>query len=538
MIIEYKDYRISSDESLNLFYAITACLKEKASCLHFEKGIYHFNSEFAFERALCIANHGENGYKRTAFLLEYMSDFEIDGGGSHFIFDSVMNMMTVLNCDNITIKDLTLSMSVCPYPEGRVTAVNDNSFDVEFSYHEELLVEENALLIPIGDKYEPVVCDIEFDGKTHEIEIGTGDNSAGIPLYKLKKEIIAYNTIRFYNSPRIPKLGNTLVLMIGRRYASGLLFDGCNHIKLKNINIYSCVGIGVMAQYCNNFTIQNCSVTSQEGKFISTGADATHFVSCTGNITVSDCLFEHMLDDALNVHGIYVKVHRSECGKAIVKFCNSATTGVDIFKSGDKVCQMDSKTLIPIMSATISSVHKINNEMTELIFEENVEMTEGYIIENLTTYPTLNLRQCTIRNNRARGVLIATKQHCVIEDCDFHTAGSAIVLECDASFWYESGGVMDIEILNNRFEGCKYGAWGNGIIYVPPRELVLPNKYYHGCVVVKGNEFLSCYDDVMIADNVSELIYEQNFSNQEQVLRLSHVGKTDIQPDVQSVICD
>ena len=188
MIIEYKDFRISSDESLNLFYALTECINKKATCLRFEKGVYHFNNEFAFEKPLCIANHGENGYKRTAFLLENMSDFEIDGGDSHFIFDSLMNMMTILNCNNITLKNLTLSMSVCPYPEGRVIAVSDNSFDVEFSYHEELSVEENALLIPIGDRYEPVVCDIEFNGKTHEIEIGTGDNSAGMPLYKLEKK--------------------------------------------------------------------------------------------------------------------------------------------------------------------------------------------------------------------------------------------------------------------------------------------------------------------------------------------------------------
>lgn len=536
MVIEYSDFRISNNETLNLFHALVACHEKKATCLQFEKDTYHFSEEFAREIALCIANHGENGFKRTAFLLDGMTDFTIDGGGSHFVFDSVMNMVTALSCKNITLKNFTVSMPIAPYPEGCVISTGENYFDVKFNYHCELIIENDDLLIPNGDSFERAICNIEFNGKTHEIEFGTGDNTAGVPLYSIKKEKIAPNTIRFFDSPRIPKRGNILALMISRRYVSGLFFDSCENVCISDVTIHSCVGIGVMAQRCHNFTISNCSVSAKTGKYISTGADATHFVSCTGKIKVENCLFEHMLDDALNVHGVYVKIHKAEKGRAIVKYCNSSTTGVKLFKVGDKICQMDQHTLIPDKEATINGIREINNEFTELIFDEAIEFTKDYVIENLTAYPELLLKNCKIRNNRARGVLIATRKKCIIEGCNFHTGGSAIVLECDGSFWYESGAVMDLTIQNNSFDKCKHAIWGNGVIFIPPREKALEKQYYHGVITIKDNTFNLCFDDVLYTDNISELIYENNISNAVQNLHTCHIGKTKTQPDAKVII--
>ena len=41
---------------------------------------------------------------------------------------------------------------------------------------------------------------------------------------------------------------------------------------------------------------------------ISTQADATHFSSCRGKIDSRNGLYEGMMDDAINVHGTYLKI--------------------------------------------------------------------------------------------------------------------------------------------------------------------------------------------------------------------------------------
>lgn len=529
MQVEFDSFRKTDNDMLNLYRALTECKQIKADGLYFSKGEYHFTDEFAFERALCISNHGENGFKRTAFLLEDKNDFVIDGGGSRFVFDSVMNMITVLNCKNIVLRNFTVSMPVAPYVEGKVIAVTDNSFDLEFSYYSDVIPGEKSLSVKNGAVFENAHCNIEFNGKTHEIEYGTGDQSACMPLRELKKEKISDKVIRFFDPPRIPKIGNILAFMIDRRPLAGLFFDGCTDIKIENVTINSCMGIGIMAQCCENITVNGCRVTSEEGKYVSSGADATHFVSCTGKITVENCLFEHMLDDALNVHGIYLKIIKAEQGRAIVKFCNSYSSGIDLLKKGDKVCEMDAKTLLPKKEATILSAVKINNELIEITFNEPVIVREGDVIENITASPELLLKHCIIRNNRARGVLIASKS-CVIEDCDFHTSGAAVVLECDGRYWYESGAVKNLVIRNNRFDGCKHAEWENGVISVPQREASIEGEYYHGIISIIGNSFISCFDDPVYAANISRLIYRDNTSDKEQVLHLKHIGNTDIQP--------
>ena len=91
----------------------------------------------------------------------------------------------------------------------------------------------------------------------------------------------------------------------------------------------------------------------------------------------------------------------TEKGKVIVKYCNSSTTGVKLFKVGDKVCQMHQHTLIPDKKAIITKVREINNEFTELIFDEEIEFTKDCVIENLTAYPEVLLKNCKIRNINA-----------------------------------------------------------------------------------------------------------------------------------------
>ena len=43
---------------------------------------------------------------------------------------------------------------------------------------------------------------------------------------------------------------------------------------------------------------------------ITISADATHFVDRKGTVILEDCVFESMLDDAVNIHGTYMQMKR------------------------------------------------------------------------------------------------------------------------------------------------------------------------------------------------------------------------------------
>ena len=77
----------------------------------------------------------------------------------------------------------------------------------------------------------------------------------------------------------------------------------------------------------------------------------------------------------------------------------------------------------------------------------------GVSIENLSRTPEVIFSHNTIRNNRARGILINTPRPVLVEGNRFeHISGSAILFSTDNNGWYESGQTRRVTIRKNTFK--------------------------------------------------------------------------------------
>lgn len=82
------------------------------------------------------------------------------------------------------------------------------------------------------------------------------------------------------------------------------------------------------------------------------------------------------------------------------------------------------------------------------------------IIENITAYPQITLRNNIFRWNRARGILINGNPPIRVENNQFENPGCAIMIE-SSPFWAESGPVSDVRISGNTFTHCATcPSWG------------------------------------------------------------------------------
>lgn len=71
---------------------------------------------------------------------------------------------------------------------------------------------------------------------------------------------------------------------------------------------------------------------------VSTNCDATHFCNCRGNVSIENSVFENMMDDACNVHGIYLKVDEIiDKNTLLLKLRHFQQFGVNNFQKGDIV---------------------------------------------------------------------------------------------------------------------------------------------------------------------------------------------------------
>jgi parallel beta-helix repeat protein len=262
------------------------------------------------------------------------------------------------------------------------------------------------------------------------------------------------------------------------------------------VTLHHSGGMGILAQRSKDILVEEVKVTPAPGntRIISLTADATHFVNCSGKLTLKNCLFENQKDDATNIHGIYVRVMRRLSDTELeVKLVHRQQHGFEVLSPGAAVELVTGRSLVTYGKAVVKAVVPVNKEYTRVTFTDKLpERTgESDVIACAGAYPETLITGCVIRNNRARGILLGSRAKTVVENNTFHTPGTAILLEGDGRFWYEQAGVRDLVIRKNTFDNCNFGVWGKATIEVGAgieKECRAASRYNRN-IVIEDNLF-------------------------------------------------
>ena len=512
-IIRFEDYAVNGEFAYTMSRAIAAAKAEGATRIDIPTGVYKITPDWCAEKSVCISNHGWNGPHRFIALIEDMADLTLDFHGSTLDCEGIITPFAILRSRNISIENVTLDNPNTGMIEARVLGQReDGGIELEvFAGRSVFALKDERLYYKFHEN--SLFCcgtNIEFN-PAGEIEAGTGDVTMGTWLGDMRFVETEEGHLLAYGAKRVPPVGNILVISATRRLGSGVFCEESCGITCKNVIVNGCFGMGFIAQMCSDIHLDNFSSVRAEGRYHAADADATHFVNCSGKVLVENCLFEGMLDDALNIHGIYTRIVGKGEKELLVREMHNQATGIRIYRPGDRVQALKPAPLIPYAELTVRTVEYINGEIIRLTFEESVEGIEvGDDIENISHETDLVFRNNTVRNNRARGMLIANRGTTVIENCYFHTSGTAVKFESDGEYWFESGGTTDVVIRNNKFDGCKHGGWGTAVIECQARRETLEGKYFHQAIRVLDNEFIMYNKRVCLIDNVGEFVFEGN----------------------------
>ena len=195
----------------------------------------------------------------------------------------------------------------------------------------------------------------------------------------------------------------------------------------------------------------------------------------------------------------------------MVGYKHFQTVGIGIYAKGDRVQILEQESQMPLGEATVAGVEVLNINTTVLTLEDiSGRIEEGMIVESLTDNAEAMICNNVFRNNRARGMLLASKGKTCIMNNHFNSGGAAIQFESDPFSWYECGGTKDIVIEGNFFDDCKYGKWGRGVIDICKRRKVVEGFYYHDSIRIVNNKFTQETYPCVCADNVGNLTFEGN----------------------------
>ncbi|CAA6696513.1 MULTISPECIES: right-handed parallel beta-helix repeat-containing protein [unclassified Lentimonas] len=446
--------------------------------LVFAKGVYKFLPDYATNRYCYITNHG-NGQKNVIFPLEGFDSIEIDGNGSEFIFHGQVAPFQFKNCSKVTVKSLTIDWDIPFTFLGEVMAVNEKEgwrdikpFTEGFSW----VVQHNQLKFPNidGFNYTKLGSTLAFDAEHKRVAHGVWDMESDPRWVEKRKGGI----LRFHEPlKRYPPVGSLLSSKGNReddRYAPAFQTTTSKTVRFEDVVIHHALGMGFLFERTEDITLSNSGVYLREGspRVISSTADATHFANCKGDILIENCRFENMLDDATNVHGTYVEVDRVIDDHTVrVKLKHFEQLGFEFAGKGDAVWFIQQPNPQRGSENEVTAVSVVNDRYTDLHFKDPIpsKLMAGDVLENKTWNPSFTMRGCTLRNHRARNIVLKTPLKTVIEDNDFSSMMSAIFFRGETYFWFESGAVQDVLIRNNRFEYCAYSGMEHGILTITPR---------------------------------------------------------------------
>lgn len=471
-----------SDTTPAVMAALESVRETGANRITFAPGRYDFYPERAFEEYLFVSNNDE-GLKRIAFPLAEMRGLEIDGGGATFVFHGYTVPFLISESSKVTLRNFSVDFSRPFHSEGKVLAITPQHVDLEFSKDYPYEIRNGVLVFTNGKKAEtkattvtsgevlyPYGSLLAFDPIKQETAFMAKDRyqvGAGIAAHP-----IGPNKIRLKIPNISARVGETLVFSPKNRDVPGIVITDSSGVRLTDVTLHHCGGMGVIAQRSEDLFYTRLQVTPPPGgtRIISTTADATHFVNCKGRIEMVDCLFEQQKDDPTNVHGLYAKITEIYSRNRFeTTMIHPQQAGVDFIKAGTRLELNDGPSLTGEGFATVRSVQRLNRHRTIVEVEEglpeSVTVGDSVADADANTAEVL-IRNCVMRGNRARGILLGSRGRIVVEGNTFHTPGAAILFEGDSRFWFEQAGVRDVLIRGNTFDNCNYGVWGTGTIQV------------------------------------------------------------------------
>jgi hypothetical protein len=498
--------------------------------IQFEKGRYDFYPKVALTRDYYISNHDQDNPKTVGIEIAKFQQLTLEGKGADLIFHGRMLPLALIESSNVKVRNLSIDFEKPQITQVRVLENDTLAGSITFETAPWVNYKiKDSTFYNLGEGWEmQPTSGIAFENGTKHIIFNSGDIRVGTKgVAELSRgKIKAYH---WKNKKLMP--GTVVAMRSWKRPNPGIFVHKGKNISFENVKVHYAEGMGLLAQLTENIYMDGfgvCLRGKNDPRYFTTQADATHFSGCKGLIISKNGLYEGMMDDAINIHGTYLKMmKRLDDHTVIARYMHDQSYGFDWGSIKDSVQFIQSKTMdlwsdkntitsiTPIKSNPIDPIKAFKIEFSNVLPLEIDPAKTDVGIENLTWTPSVVFTGNIIRNNRARGALFSTPKNTLVANNLFdHTSGSAIVLCGDSNGWYETGSCRDITIRDNKFINALTSMYQftSAVISIYPEIPDLKNqqKYFHSGIKIENNQFDTFDNPILYAKSVNGLVFKNN----------------------------
>lgn len=469
--------------------------------------------------------------KHIGLWLKGLKNITIDGKGAHLITHGEMTSFVIDGCENITLKNFTVTAADPTVPELTATEVGDRHMTVRIHPQSKYLIKDGKFSF-VGDSWTLS----EGIAQSYDPEKDITWRSWS-PLPGLQKAIeLEPNLLRFtYNTKPQATPGMIFQMRDGIRDEACGLIQYSKNVTLEDVHLAFLGNFGLVGQMSENITYRNLTFAPEtgSGRTCAGFADFVQMSGCKGLILIENSRFTGAHDDPINIHGTHLAVTDFlSPNEVVVKYMHHQTYGFQSFLPGNEIEFIDPYSLLPLASFKVKK-SKMKSEREIIVTLDKsvpdlIRKKPELVIENVTYTPEVIIRNNFFSRIPSRGLLVSTRRKILIENNTFFRMQmSGILIADDARSWFESGMVRDVTIRNNNFIECN-----EPVILIAP-ENSRNEGYVHRNITIANNRFKLIGKDAISARSVDGLNINGNLFLHPEAINIEGLITT---TDCQNVI--
>lgn len=498
-VVNASQFGLSADAEDNtqaMRNAFEYCRHHPNTKLVIDKGIYHFSPE-------------EDIYLNT------LKNTLIDANNSEFVF-STPHYFKVYACDNVEIRNMIVDWDWDTLRLGSLVKIEnendaDNTLEIEFTELDE--VDADIPLLSFM-QYDPVdlVAGVHGSFKIYSPFVDTEC------IKNVEKVDGRPNVLKITHSGALDYFRNDEVYLLRHYVYGGQVFntvEESSNITYNNISIYGACGMGYVFAYgSNHYQIINSYIGLRPGaedKYrISTTADGIHISNSGGYFRIDNCDLSFCGDDILNVHSNMFYIESIDESRMVLE----GTVPNKIVEPGHTLSFMDLNFNKIDYEAKVESITRNGYEATITLTEPLPEIITTDIVAYNKNRHSANyvLTNNYVHETKGRGFLLNSDNGLCDGNTFYRTCSQTLQVRTDipTDRVIEGTGADHVQISNNTFIECNFGGRGDVITI----ESLLNGERVQNTplaeISIFDNEFTSCYQEVINADNVNGLTVENN----------------------------
>ncbi len=407
--------------------------------------------------------------ERQHISLKNLDGVELDFGGSTLICLEPTRAVTLENCRDVKIKNLTIDYDPLPFTQGKIIEISADKLEHTIELFEGYAAAADAA----AEKYEI------FSPQTRVLRCST---YFGVSIEKISERVVKIIKPQSARNMKnqTEEVGDFVVMATVRKNSipHAVVLERSDSCWLENITLFSANSFSFYEANCNSTVYKKCAVKRcptqsdyakrAEPRLRSGNADAFHSKFARKGPSYIDCESEFNGDDSIAINGSYNAVLEAR-GKTLRVFSKSRDMNIEagdemeIFLRGGDVRIARAAAVKKIGEASSEDLEELKTQkIWEFIMKGGAFKTEYEItLEKETEVEPLSM--IASRNkigagfkimggrfgmNRSRGLIIKSSDG-VISGVKIEGSWMAGILMAPEWFWLEAAHSANVVIENN-----------------------------------------------------------------------------------------